>query len=133
MEASTSSTAPRVAIVGGGLAGMAAAVALSTRGCKVELFEAKRKLGGRAGSYVDRVSGESIDHCQHVAMGCCTNFLDFCRKMRLDESLVRYTTLHFLGPDGRRSDFTPSSWLPAPLHLMRPLCSLKYLSWGDKL
>src|SRR4029078_8691534 len=45
----------------------------------------------------------------------------------------RHSTLHFFGPDGRRSDFAPSRWLPAPLHLAGPLLSLKYLSWSDKL
>jgi len=123
---------PRVGIVGGGLAGLAAAAALAPRGCHVELFESRRKLGGRAGSFFDRTSGQSIDHCQHVAMGCCTNFLDFCRRTGLEDSLVRYSTLHFFGPDGRRSNFTPSRWLPAPLHLLGPLLSLKYLSWSDK-
>src|SRR5687767_15870104 len=120
MQGSSSSTAPRVAIVGGGLAGLAAAATLVTRGCRVELFESRRKLGGRAGSYVDRATGESIDHCQHVAMGCCTNFLDFCRRTEIERLLTRHTTLHFFGPDGQRSDFAPSRWLPAPLHLMEP-------------
>ena len=107
----------KVGVVGGGLAGLAAAAALVERGFRVELFEARRKLGGRAGSYVDPVSGEEIDHCQHVAMGCCTNFLDFCRRTGVGKLLQRYKTLHFFGPDGRRCDFSPSTWLPAPLHL----------------
>ena len=42
---------PHVVIVGGGLAGLAAAVALAEGDCRVELFEAKRSLGGRAGSF----------------------------------------------------------------------------------
>lgn len=123
----------RVAIVGGGLAGLAAATALCEHGCQVELFEAKRTLGGRAGSYQDRVTGEPIDHCQHVAMGCCTNFLDFCRRTGISDLLVRHRRLHFFGPDGRRSDFRASRWLPAPLHLLPALFNLRYLTWGDKL
>lgn len=122
-----------VAILGGGLAGMAAALALANRGLRVELFEARRRLGGRAGSYVDRQTGQAIDHCQHVAMGCCTNYLDFCRRTGIDELLVRHRTLHFIGPDGRRSDFRPTSWLPAPLHLFSSLLGLKHLTLGDKL
>jgi squalene-associated FAD-dependent desaturase len=118
--------------VGGGVSGLAAAVALVEHGCQVELFEARRKLGGRAGSYVDRETGEAIDHCQHVAMGCCTNYLDFCRRTGIDGLFTRHSRLHFFGPDGRRSDFEPSTWLPAPLHLIGPLAGLKYLSWGDK-
>jgi squalene-associated FAD-dependent desaturase len=119
---------PHVAIVGGGLAGMAAATALATRGFRVTLLEAKRRLGGRAGSYVDRETGEPIDHCQHVAMGCCTNYLDFCRQVGIEGLFERYQTLHFFGPNGRRSDFRPSRWLPAPLHLLPALNGLRYLS-----
>jgi squalene-associated FAD-dependent desaturase len=123
---------PNIAIVGGGLAGLAAAAALVTRGCHVDLFEARRKLGGRAGAYIDRTTGESLDHCQHVAMGCCTNFLDFCRRTGIADLLTRHKTLHFFGPDGRRCGFSPSRWLPPPLHLLRPLVGLKYLSLADK-
>lgn len=123
----------RVAIIGGGLAGLAAAVALAGRGLQIDLFEAKRRLGGRAGSYLDRETGLPIDHCQHVAMGCCTNFLDFCRRTGIAELFERHRQLHFFGPDGRRSDFRPSRWLPAPLHLMPALLGLKYLNWSDKV
>src|SRR5262245_12789557 len=126
-------TPPRVAIVGGGLAGLAAAAALAERNCAVEIFEARRKLGGRAGSYVDRATGESIDHCQHVAMGCCTNFLDFCQRSGISGLFTRHQTLHFFGPDRRRSDFSPTKWLPAPLHLVGPLLGLRHLSLADKL
>jgi squalene-associated FAD-dependent desaturase len=122
----------RVAIVGGGLAGLAAAVALAGRGFQIELFEAKRRLGGRAGSYLDRESGELIDHCQHVAMGCCTSFLDFCRRTGTLELFERHKAMHFFGPDGQPSDFRPSAWLPAPLHLVPALLSIHYLSWADK-
>jgi squalene-associated FAD-dependent desaturase len=122
----------QVAIVGGGLAGLAAAVALSGRGLQVELFEAKRRLGGRAGSYLDRESGELVDHCQHVAMGCCTNYLDFCRRTGIAELFERHKTLHFFGPDDVRSDFRSSRWLPAPLHLAPALLGLKHLSVGEK-
>jgi squalene-associated FAD-dependent desaturase len=123
----------RVAIVGGGLAGMACAAALAGRGLQVELFEARKKLGGRAGSYVDRTTGEAIDHCQHIAMGCCTNYIDFCRRTGIGDLFTRQRTLHCFGPGGRRSDFTPSQWLPAPLHLIGPLRSLLFLSLTEKL
>jgi squalene-associated FAD-dependent desaturase len=121
-----------IAIIGGGLAGLAAATALADHDCQVTLFEAKRRLGGRAGSYIDRASGESIDHCQHVAMGCCTNYLDFCRRTGVADLLERHTTLHFFDANGRRSDFRPSTWLPAPLHLLPPLLRLKHLTLADK-
>ena len=72
---------PRVAVVGGGLAGLAAAVAAAEVGLDVELFEARQRLGGRAGSFRDPESGQLVDQCQHVSMGCCTNLTDFCRRV----------------------------------------------------
>lgn len=127
-----SGKAPRVAIVGGGLAGLAAALALGERGCVVELFEARRNLGGRAGSFVDKATGETVDHCQHVAMGCCTNYLDFCRRVGAFEALRRVRTLHFIGPDGERCDFAPSRRLPAPLHLAGAMRRLTFLSLRER-
>src|SRR5262245_33275884 len=94
-------TAPPVAIVGGGLAGVAAAVRLGEQGLRVELFESRSVLGGRAASYRDPTSGELIDHCQHVSLACCTNFRDFCQRTRIADEFEHYDTLHFLGPDGR--------------------------------
>lgn len=123
----------RVAIIGGGLAGLAAASALVECGCFVELFEARRKLGGRAGSYIDRESGELIDHCQHVAMGCCTNFLDLCARTGVLDLFTRHERLHFFGPAGERSDFAPTPWLTPPLHLAHSLLGLKHLSIRSKL
>ena len=125
-------TSPRVAIVGGGLAGLAAAAALCQRGFRVELFEAKRRLGGRAGSFLDKATGELFDHCQHVAMGCCTNFLDFCRQTGIHDLLATTDTLHFIGPDGECCRFQAARWLPAPLHLFGALQQLRYLSPADR-
>lgn len=119
---------PTVAVIGGGLAGLAAAAALCERGCRVEMFEAKRRLGGRAGSFVDPQTGEQIDHCQHVAMGCCTNFLAFCRQTGIADLLSRHQNLHFFGPDGQRCDFAATNWLPPPLHLAPAFAGLQYLS-----
>jgi squalene-associated FAD-dependent desaturase len=123
----------RVVIVGGGLAGLAAAVALAGRGLELELLEARQYLGGRAGSFRDPESGELLDHCQHVAMGCCTNFLHFCEQTGSLDLLERHQRLYFFSADGRRSDFASSRRLPAPLHLLPALIGLRYLSWRDKV
>ncbi|MEX2187257.1 MAG: FAD-dependent oxidoreductase, partial [Pirellulales bacterium] len=128
-----SDAAANVAIVGGGLAGLSAALALAERGCAVELFEARRNLGGRAGSFVDNTTGETIDHCQHVAMGCCTNYLDFCRRVGARSLLRRVRTLNFIGPRGERCTFRPASWLPAPLHLAAGMRGLRYFTRGARM
>ena len=121
-----------VAIVGGGLAGLSAAAALCERGFSVDLYEAKRRLGGRAGSYLDKESGEPIDHCQHVAMGCCTSFLDFCDRTGILALFERHRRLHFFGPEGQRCEFGAVPWLPAPLHLGSAFLGLSYLSLAER-
>lgn len=123
----------KIAIVGGGLAGLAAAVALSGRGWQIELFEARRQLGGRAGSFYDPSVDQWIDHCQHVGMACCTNLVDFCRRTGLAELFHRDRVLHFFGPEGGCYRLAASRWLPAPLHLGPSLLRLGYLSLADRL
>lgn len=124
---------PRVAIVGGGLAGLAAAAALVERGMAVTVVESRRRCGGRAASFEDPVGGGLVDACQHVAMGCCTNFLDLCRTTGLEDGLRHDRTLWFIGPDGARAACTPSRRLPAPLHLTPLLLSLKHFSSAEKV
>ena len=63
----------RVAVVGGGLAGLSCAAALAARGFRVTVLESRRRLGGRAGSFADPATGQLVDACQHVSMGVCTN------------------------------------------------------------
>ena len=122
-----------VAIVGGGLAGLAAAVALSRRGPRVVLFEARRRLGGRAASFADAATGESVDYCQHISMGCCTNLEDFCNRTQTADLFRRDRVLHLFTRDGRCSRLSGSRMLPAPLHLAPSLLRLHFLSWGERL
>ncbi len=124
---------PSVAVVGGGLAGLAATVAPAARGFRVEVFEARRRLGGRAGSFWDAQAGEWIDHCQHVALGCCTNLADFCQRNGVADAFVRCNRLHFIDHEGTRHDFAPAPGLPAPLHLGPAILRLRYLRPADRL
>jgi squalene-associated FAD-dependent desaturase len=128
-----SPAAPRVAIVGGGLAGLAAAVRLAEEGYAVELFESRRRLGGRATSFRDPESGDAVDHCQHVSMGCCTNLADFARRTGIADLFDHARVLHFFSPDGRRYSMAGRRWLPAPLHLAPGLFGLKFLTLGERL
>ena len=122
-----------VAVIGGGLAGLAAAAALADSNLRVELFESRRALGGRAGSFTDPATGELIDHCQHVSLGCCTNLADFCRRTLIADLMRTDNVLHFFGPEGRQYDVTTTRWLPAPAHLAPSLMRLGYLTWSERL
>jgi squalene-associated FAD-dependent desaturase len=130
-EHSVPSTRYSVLVIGGGLAGLAAAVALAPRGFRVTVLESRRRLGGRAGSFADPATGQLVDACQHVSMGCCTNFEHFCATVGLDRLLVPQPTLYFMTPDRRVSRFRADPW-PAPLHLGRALLSAHYLTAGEK-
>ncbi len=111
---------------------MAAAWAAAERGFQVELFERAKTLGGRVGSFVEPEIDQPVDYCQHVAMGCCSSFMEFCKNTGIDDCFQRTRTLHFIGPDGDRHDFSPCRWLPAPLHLLPGLMKLSYLSFGER-
>src|SRR5258708_14274301 len=120
-----------VVIMGGGLAGLAAAAALGERGLRVTLCESRPRWGGRASSFVDQTTGEPVDNCQHVSLGCCTNFRLFCETIGLVRYFCRENELVFIGPNGRASRM--AAWpLPAPLHLAAAFAGLDFLSWNDK-
>src|ERR1700681_4295302 len=92
---SSSAHAGKIVIIGGGLAGVAAAIALHSSGKSVTLIEARKTLGGRAGSFEDPQSGEILDNCQHVLLGCCTNLLDFYRRLGVDHLIRFERTIRF--------------------------------------
>lgn len=119
-------------IVGGGLAGLSAATALANRDLDVTLIEARQKLGGRASSFEDPRTGESVDACQHVAMGCCTNLLHFCKQVGIDDLLRVDRTVWFRDETGRTRPLRPG-WLPAPFHLTAAFLGMAHLTWTEKL
>ena len=121
-----------VAIAGGGLAGLAAGCALTEAGFRVTLFERRPYLGGRASSYQHPGTGEIVDNCQHVLLGCCTNLLDFYRRAGVQDKIRWYEKLTFLEPGGRASVIAPSA-LPAPLHTALAFLQADCLSFRDKM
>jgi squalene-associated FAD-dependent desaturase len=123
---------PTVAIAGGGLAGLAAGYALAEAGFRVTLFERRPYLGGRASSYQHPGTGEIVDNCQHVLLGCCTNLIDFYRRTGVENRIRWYDSLTFLEPGGRASVIRPSG-LPAPLHAAPAFLRANCLNFADKL
>src|SRR5579883_3095183 len=119
-------------VIGGGLAGLAAAVELGQRGFRVTVLESRNRLGGRAGSFVDPTTGQMVDACQHVSMGCCTNLAHFLRTVGVSHLLAPQPKLYFVTPNRRVSVFKADPW-PAPFHLGRALFGAHYLTPGDKL
>jgi len=124
---------PRVAIIGGGLAGVAAAAELIEHDCRVDLFEARQRLGGRASSFRDPQSGALIDFCQHVSMGCCSELACFFERVGIERHFERHRVLYFIGTNGRCYRVRGNRWLPPPLHLAGSLLKLGFLSIGERL
>jgi squalene-associated FAD-dependent desaturase len=119
-----------VLVIGGGLAGLASAVALAEAGVEVQLLEKRPHLGGRATSYV-LPDGTEVDNCQHVTLGCCTNLADFYRRAGASGKIRFYDRLYFVDHDGRRSTIEASR-LPPPLHMAWSFLFFDALTLADK-
>ena len=123
---------PSVAVVGGGLAGLAAACALSESGLRVTLFERRPYLGGRASSYEHPGTGEVVDNCQHVLFKLCTNLIAFYKQIGIEDKIRWFDRMTFIEPGGRRSILKPS-FLPAPFQVTPSFLGLKFLNAWDKI
>ena len=118
-------------VVGGGLAGLAAAAALAEDGASVTVLERRPEIGGRAYSYELPALGEVVDS-QHVMLGCCTNLVDLCTKAGGADGIRWYDELLFLEPEGKRTSMKPGG-LPAPMHQTMSFLWAPMLSAGDKV
>ena len=123
--------ADSVIIIGGGLAGLAAAVRLGEAGRTVRVFEMRPFPGGRATSYPMQ-DGEAIDNCQHILMRCCTSLIDFYQRMGVADKIKFYNQFPLIEPGGRVS-FLKAGILPAPFHFTGSFLGLKFLGIADKL
>src|SRR5690242_15190356 len=123
---------PTVAIAGGGLAGLAAACALSDIGFHVTLFEKRPFLGGRASSFEHPGTGEVVDNCQHVLFRLCTNLVEFYERIGVADQIRWYDQMTFIEPGGRTSTMS-SSLLPAPMHTAPSFLQFPFLSAADKV
>ena len=121
-----------VAVIGGGLAGLAAGCALADAGLRVTVFERRPYVGGRASSYEHPGTGEVVDNCQHVLLGCCTNLVQFYERLGVTGKIRWFNELVFMEPGGKSSKIK-SSFLPAPFHSMPSFLMASVLSLRDKL
>ena len=124
---------PRVAVLGGGLAGLATATALGSSGFEADIYEARAFPGGRATSWPSGgEDAEMIDNCQHVLLRCCVNLLDLYRRLGVSDKIRFYREFRFIEPGGRTS-VMKRGFFPAPAHFAESFAFLKYLKLSDKI
>ena len=110
---------------------MAAALRVLDAGDQPILLETRSQLGGRATSFQDPRSGELIDNCQHVVMGCCTNLLDFYERLGVGDLIDWHTETYWANPPHDPDVMRPGLG-PAPGHFTFSFARMKFLSWGSK-
>jgi squalene-associated FAD-dependent desaturase len=122
-------------VVGGGLAGITAALALADAGMRVTLLEGRPRLGGLAFSF--RRGDLTVDNGQHVYLRCCTAYRWFLD--RIDgtalaplQDRLDVPVLDAARPEGRRLGRLRRDALPVPLHLGRSLATYPHLSLAER-
>ncbi|MFC1500287.1 hydroxysqualene dehydroxylase HpnE [Candidatus Zixiibacteriota bacterium] len=122
------------AVAGGGVAGLAAAEALTRAGERVILLEQRNELGGRISSFRDPDSGWYLDNGQHIWMQCCNEFTDFLTRTGVSDLTCTQPRLRvtFLERD-RRAAVLEALKLPTPFHLLLPLLAFSPLRPGDRV
>ncbi len=122
----------RIAIVGAGWAGCAAAVEAIDHGFDVTLFEASRIPGGRARKTT--VGGMTLDNGQHILLGAYTKTLHMMKRVGIDPdtAFLRLPLQMHFPPGSQGMDFETAA-LPAPFHLAFGLFRTKGLGWEDKI
>lgn len=119
---------PRVAVIGGGYAGLACAVELARRGMPVTLFERSRILGGRARLVSHQ--GQALDNGQHILIGAYTELSRLMRITGQRPSALLNLPLSLITPGQMQLQ---AARLPAPLHLALGLLRARGLDWRDRL
>lgn len=119
---------PRIAIIGAGYAGLAAAVELTRAGLDVTVFEASRVMGGRA--RVVEKDGYRLDNGQHILLGAYTETLKLLRFLGVSPQRLRSFPLVLHAP-GRLT--LRAARLPAPFHLGVGVLRCREFTWADRI
>jgi squalene-associated FAD-dependent desaturase len=106
-------------VLGGGIAGLSAAIALCERGVPVRLLEARGRLGGRVFSVRDPASGRVIDNGAHVMLGCYDAMRRLLRRLGTEDGFERSPRLRlcYRSAGGQVHWLSTPAW-PGPWHLL---------------
>jgi squalene-associated FAD-dependent desaturase len=121
----------KVAVIGGGLAGITAAIALAETGADVTLLEARPRLGGATCSFSR--DGLTVDTGQHIFLGCCSAYRGLLDRL----GMTGHTTLQdrfdvtVLAPGGTKARLRRTA-LPGPLHMLPALGRYPFLSRTER-
>jgi squalene-associated FAD-dependent desaturase len=122
----------KVAVVGGGLAGLAAALACADGGADVVLYEGRSRLGGATFSF--ERNGLELDNGQHVALRCCTEYLGFLRRIGTDHLLPLQGRLRVpVLREGKPAASISRTGMPPPLHLASSLLRYEPLRFRERV
>lgn len=124
----------KVIVIGGGWAGLSAAVELAQKGLQVTLLEQSGKLGGRASSFLDNKTGSTLDNGQHLFMSCYHQTINFLKKIGSLEKLKFQENLSvdFVNLKGKVSTLKCRPF-PSPFHLLSGLAFLDTISCREKI
>ena len=121
-------------IIGGGLAGLSAAVFLADSGIQVEVIEASPKLGGRTYSLSNKSTSDIIDNGQHILMGCYKNTLDFIRLIKAENNFYfqKQLKVNFLKENFELFQLKANN-LIYPFNLLSALLNYKAISFSNRI
>lgn len=127
------SKTPQVIVIGGGFAGLSAATALAAEGLRVTVLEKRPFLGGRAYSYADAVTGDTIDNGQHAMMGCYHEMFAFLDRIGATGRLAIQPRPRVVMLDAERGEGTIGCPpLPNPLHMAAGVLGYRLIGMADR-
>jgi len=121
----------RIAVIGGGWAGLAAAVEATTAGHEVTLFEMAAVAGGRARRLPQGLPGLALDNGQHILIGAYAQTLELLRRCGVEEAQVLHRMpLRLLDARGRGLSLPPGAAMPA---FVRGVLSASGFRWSERI